>query len=285
MLIKIKFIAKSHSSQQKLNVIVLHFSDTKRCFRYLVFWGNQHHFVFIGDIRIRTLYQTFIKHLQLFSNANDADDNKSTTFRYDEPLTNAEYGDNKLKLRVNYIYVADVSQQMINEFNKWENEHDPPSVIVASATHAQFLNGNITDEMMKSYSLNLSQLLLPIDALAKRKVKILWKLEDPVNEEKLSDEWRNVQNDVIDKFNNAVYAILKYSDVQIWSSSRHIAAGLIDEAIDGWHLNKLAAQHDIQILLNMYCNDYMNYNDGSCCSSAEPYTTLQIITYAVFGVR
>lgn len=231
------------------------------------------------------MYLSFLKHLEVSSTSSDTDDNQSTIFRYDEPIVNLEYIDYKLKLRVNYIFAPDVSQSMFNEFTKWQNDAHPPSVIVASSTQAQFLHGNLTDDMLKSYSMNLSRLLLPIDALARRKVKVLWKLQDPVNEEKLSEEWKNVQNDMIDKYNDAVYTILKYSGVHIWSSSRHIAAGLVSEAIDGWQLSKLATQHDIQILLNMYCNDYMNYNDGSCCSSAEPYTILQIITYAVFGVR
>lgn len=148
------------------------------------------------------------------------------------------------------------------------------------------MQGNITTEIMKSFSMNLSKLMQPIDTLTReKKVKILWKLQDPVNEDKLADEWKNVQNDIIEKYNEAAYSILKYSGVQIWSSSKQIANGLLDEAIDGWHLSKLGAQHDIQTLLNMYCNNEMNFNDGSCCSSAEPYTVLQIITYAVFGVR
>lgn len=259
-----------------------YYRDTKRCFRYLVFWGNHHHFIFIGDVRIRTLYQTFVKHLQLFSSVED---NQSSTYHYDEPIVDLEYTDYKLKLRVNYIYASDL-QPMIKEFNQWQNDADPPPFIVASTTQAQFLQGNITNEMIKNYSMGLSQLLLPIDTMTRhKKVKILWKLADPVDEEKLSDEWHNLQNDIIDKYNDAVYSILKYSGVHIWSSSKQIAAGLIDEAIGGWDLSKLAAQHDIQILLNMYCNDYMNFNDGSCCSSAEPYTILQIITYSVFGVR
>lgn len=226
-----------------------------------------------------------MNHLQVFSSATNVDDNKSTTYHYDEPITNLEYTDYKLKLRVNFIYTPDLTP-MIAEFNRWQNIEDPPSFIVASTTQAQFLQGNITNDMVKSYSMNLSRLLQPIDTLTReKKVKILWKLQDPVDEDKLVEEWHNVQNDIIDKYNEAVYSILKYSGVQIWSSSRHIASGLLDEAIDGWHVSKLAAQHDIQTLLNMYCNDYMNFNDGSCCSSAEPYTVLQIITYAVFGVR
>lgn len=260
-------------------------TDTKRCFRYLVFWGSHHHFVFIGDVRIRNLYQAFVKHLQVFSSAVNAEENKSTAFHYDKPVINLEYTDYKLKLRINYIFAPDLTP-VIAEFNRWQTKEDPPSFIVASTTSTHFLQGNITSEIMKSYSMNLSKLLQPIDTLTReKKVKILWKLQDPVDEDKLAEEWKNVQNDIIDKYNEAVYSILKYSGVQIWSSSKYIASGLLDEAIDGWHLSKLAAQHDVQTLLNMYCNDYMNFNDGSCCSSAEPYTILQIITYAVFGVR
>lgn len=253
--------------------------------RYIAFWGNNHHFIFIGDIRIRTIYHTFVNHLSSDREVSDDEEKQNPALHYDDPIINLEYSEPKLKLRVNYIYAPDVSNVMINEFSKWQADDDPPSVIVSSTTQAQFLQGNITDDMIKSYSMNLSRLTTPIHSLVRRKVKVLWKLQDPVNEEKLSDEWKNVQNSVIDKYNDVVYNILKYSDAQIWSSSKYIAGGLVDDAIDGWHLSKLAARHDIQILLNMYCNDYMNYNDGSCCSSAEPYTILQIITYAVFGVR
>lgn len=59
---------------------------------------------------------------------------------------------------------------------------------------------------------------------------------------------------------------------------------MINESPDGIHLAARALKHDTQILLNMYCNDNMNFNDGSCCSSAEPYTTLQIVTFAILGV-
>lgn len=231
------------------------------------------------------MYLSFLKHLQVYSDANDIEDSKSVPFRYDEPIIDLEYIDYKLKLQLNFIYAPEVSHIMIDQFNKWQNGVNLPSVIIASSTQTQFLHGNVTDQMLKNYSLSLSRLLMPIDSLARNKVKVLWKLQDPVNEEKLSEEWKNVQNMIIDKYNDEVYTILKYSGVQIWSSSRSISEGLIDEAVDGWQLSKLAAQHDIQILLNMYCNDNMNYNDGSCCSSAEPYTVLQIITYAAFGIR
>lgn len=34
----------------------------------------------------------------------------------------------------------------------------------------------------------------------------------------------------------------------------------------------------------MYCNDQMNFNDGTCCSSAEPVSSLQIVTLSIFSV-
>ena len=37
--------------------------------------------------------------------------------------------------------------------------------------------------------------------------------------------------------------------------------------------------------MNLYCNDHMNFNDGTCCSSMEPVTTLQIITAVIFSTR
>ncbi|XP_060521165.1 N-acetylneuraminate 9-O-acetyltransferase isoform X2 [Cylas formicarius] len=54
---------------------------------------------------------------------------------------------------------------------------------------------------------------------------------------------------------------------------------MIQESPDGIHLAKRPLRYGTQILLNMYCNDYMNFYDGTCCSSMEPYTTLQVVTF------
>ena len=47
---------------------------------------------------------------------------------------------------------------------------------------------------------------------------------------------------------------------------------------DGIHISDPVLKLDSQVLLNMYCNNHMNYNDGTCCSDGEPVTVLQIIT-------
>lgn len=230
------------------------------------------------------LYESFLEHLD-----QKDDDNTSAMASVvggSSVKSNLEFIDTKLRLRVNYIYANEVTKSLIDQFTKWQNEEDPPSAIVASCTYAGFFNGNLTSDTILKFSFNLTRLVKPIDNLIAKKSKVLWKLQDHINEDidHLSENWKNVQNKDIDKFNQAIYDVLAYSDVHIWSSSKSIASGLLSEAKNGWKLSPLALQHDTQILLNMYCNDYMNYNDGSCCSSAEPYTILQIVTYAVFGV-
>lgn len=237
------------------------------------------------------LYKSFLNHLRPSDDDNTSalskgTDGSATSDNEPPSRSNLEYVDNILRLRVNYIYANEVSAQLVDQFNKWQHSDDPPSAIVASCTYSGFYNGNLTADTLSKFHMNLTRLVQPIDALIAKKKKVLWKLQDYINEDgdRLADDWKNVQNSDIDKFNQAIYDVLGYSNVHIWSSSKRIASGLLSESTDGWRLSPLTLQHDTQILLNMYCNDYMNYNDGSCCSSSEPYTILQIITYAVFAV-
>lgn len=279
--------------------------------------------MFIGDERIRMLYDAFLRQLHTHDDddaaaaagsastgdnpqppqsPDDTDQNASASAASSHPDAAAaalrsaaakladhsdqEYTNSKLRLRVNYIYANEVAEPMVGHFERWQHDPDPPSAIVAGCTYAGFFRGNLSDDTLNRHRTNLTRLVQPIDALVARKTKVLWKLQDDVDEEaaQLPDEWRAVQNTDIARYNEAVRDILAYADGQIWSSARRIAAGLVGENVAGWRLSGLALRHDTQILLNMYCNDNMNYNDGSCCSSAEPYTGLQIVTYAVFAV-
>lgn len=233
------------------------------------------------------LYDSFVNHL-----THDDEEESNTSALHSPPDAaklshlDTQFVDNKLRLRVNYIYANEVSAAMVDHFAKWQLDDDPPSAIVASCTHAGFYAGNLTDDTVQRIQTNLTRLVLPIDGLAAKKTKVLWKLQDDVDEEseRLADDWKNVLNADIYRYNEAAADVLAYTDVHMWSSARAISAGLVAESQNGWRLSRLALQHDTQILLNMYCNDNMNYNDGTCCSSAEPYTILQIVTYSVFGV-
>lgn len=275
--------------------------DTRRCFRYLAFWEKQNHFVFIGDIRLREIYQEFVNYLKP-PDSNNVEEKKPPTDNgtSEDDKTDLEYLDYKLRLRVNFIYASQLST-VLEKFSSWEKDPDPPMAVIASCTYKEFFQGNLTHAILDTFRDDLGKLVKPIDDLVARKSKVLWKLLDPIDEDyfeyelpKLDeskianrrqlDKWRNIKNRDLDRLNRVTVEVLEYSDGDIWSSGKLIAAGLIDEVVTGYKISPRALKHNLQILLNMYCNDNMNYNDGTCCSSSEPYTILQIVTYAILGV-
>lgn len=248
--------------------------DTRRCYRLMAFMEKKNHFLFIGDARVKQLFDSFVSH-----------------FQPSEPPTNLEYIDEKLKLRVSYISAVDL-RTMLAHLERLQKDVDHPNFIIASS---KFINlspqldksENYTKELEKSFVKNLTLLISPIDGLTKKQTKILWKLQDPIDDSSSQTpppEWKDVTNSDIEHYNRIVSDTLKYSNVNIWRSGTQIAYGLIDEMKEGFKLGPIALKHDIQILLNMYCNDNMNYNDGTCCSTSENYTILQIITYSLFLV-
>lgn len=221
------------------------------------------------------LYQTFINHF----NPNDEDNRSLLLF---ESAADGAYSDVQLNLKVSFKYADDLSADVLDELAKYENPSMDriPSVFILGFTHHNFFRGNVTDSVIKQHTSNLSRLVAPFDKIVARKSKVLWKLQDMVNESKLPERWKNVTNQDIEKYNSVAKNVLQHSSANIWESSIKIASGLLDTNLE----SALAMKHDVQILLNMYCNDFMNYNDGTCCSSAEQYTVLQIITYAFFAV-
>lgn len=241
----------------------------------MAFMEKKNHFLFIGDARVKQLFESFVNH-----------------FQPNEPSTTFEYTDEKLKLRVSFLSALDL-KTMLTYLEKLQKDAESPKFIIASS---KFINlspqldksENYTQELEKSFVKNLTLLISPINGLTKKQTKVLWKLQDPIddssNQLEVSMEWKDVTNSDIEHYNQIVSDTLKYSNVLIWRSGTQIAYGLLDEMKEGFKLGPIALKHDIQILLNMYCNDNMNYNDGTCCSTSENYTILQIITYSIFLV-
>lgn len=245
-------------------------------------------FVFIGDISVRLLYQSFINNLHPSDDDNGSlllephEEHKQQQFS--SLLTDTNFEETQLNMRAIYIYADQVTDGLLERLATFEASAKQPAVFVVGFTYHNFRLGNVTEELLKAFNANLTRLVAPFDRLVQHKSKVLWKLQDRVNEEKLPDPWKQVRNDDIDRLNEVAKNVFRYSDAIVWKSAWHISNGLVDSAIEGYRVCSLGLKHQVQILLNMYCNDYMNYNDGSCCSSSEPYTNLQIVSYAVFGV-
>ncbi|GFG40632.1 hypothetical protein Cfor_06669 [Coptotermes formosanus] len=270
---------KGDQEWQPYGCMMHHYSqtDTRRCLQYLAFLGKHNHFVFIGDSRIRQLYTAFLNHL-------DPQEDTTATIPPDQHRSDLSFGDSKLCLRVQFIWSPYVSKHMVNDFQNWKNKDEPPSMIVAGSATWSIKDSNASVHALQEYSLNLTRLVQAIDVISAKRSHVLWTLQEPVNTEKLHPARAMITNEQIDMYNKAAMEILQHSSAQLWSSSRLVAQGNLEESQDGIHLGPLALKHDTQILLNMYCNDHMNFNDGTCCSSAEPYTTLQVVTFSILGV-
>lgn len=244
--------------------------DTKRCLRYKAYYGSKTYFTFIGDSRVQQLYYGFVKHISK---------NENSITELESVNTNLSYINNKLNVRVEFLWAPFVSQRMIDYFKNLETSEDPPSVIVVGSALGPITTSNGSQPFLDQYKRNITNLVHSIDRLYERKSKTLWVIQPPVNEDKT-----NVENNLLDLYNNAAIEVLTHSKANLWWSLRLIGQGMVLESPDGIHLAERSLRHCTQILLNMFCNEDMNFNDGTCCSSMENYTTLQIVTFVILAV-
>ncbi|ESP04229.1 hypothetical protein LOTGIDRAFT_180023 [Lottia gigantea] len=142
---------------------------------------------------------------------------------------------------------------------------------------------NGSKEALNNFEVNLTT-IQPLIKKLKDSTKVLWLLQDPVDELKLNVNRSAITNEQIDDYNKVSIDILENSPAMVWSSSRLVAQGMKKESPDGLHISQSALELDSQILINMYCNNDMNHNDGTCCNTPETTTPLQIVTFSVLLV-
>ncbi|KAK9502450.1 hypothetical protein O3M35_011229 [Rhynocoris fuscipes] len=252
--------------------------DTRRCIRYLAFFGKHNRFVFIGDNRILEIYSAFVDHLMSAPPRNS--DNQPSRLK---PYTNHTFSDLQLRVAVDFIWSPYISDVMVNSFNIWKDQLEPPSLVVAGSGTWAIRRTNGSAKGLKEYTVNLTRIVRPIDILA-RKSRVLWMLLESVNEEKLPKNWASVTNKAIDQYNWAAREIISRSNGQVWSSTRMLVSGLPESREGTLHIPRKALKHHTQILANLHCNDHMAFNDGTCCSSPERTTILQNLTYSLLAV-
>ncbi|UYV74292.1 CASD1, partial [Cordylochernes scorpioides] len=250
-------------------------SDARMCMRYIAYWGGTNRLVFIGDSRIRQLYEAFVSTL-------------SPKFSIDKSARHQDhsYRDPDLKLDAMFLWQPLVDNQMASIYNRWLEEEPRPTVVVTGSGPWAIKTRNGSRLALEEFSRNLSHivpLMERLQAAAEPRPRILWVLQSPVVSDRLQPDRAMLTNEQIDLYNSAALSLLKYSSVMVWKSVRLLSQGNLQEMEDGLHLGKNTLHYSVQILLNKYCNDHMNYNDGTCCSSSEPLTTLQIITFSAFG--
>jgi hypothetical protein len=262
----------------------INLSETRMCLQNIAKLGRTNYIVFIGDSRIRQLYSAFLKIVC----RNEEKVDNFTFLAHHDLFYKGEY----LRLDVQFLWRPMVNNNMTQVFSEWEKlevSQRPNIVVIGSGSH-QIESSKGSLEGLKDYRENLTLLLQNMNKISDT-TRILWTLQDPVFPEILHPSRREATNERIDLYNKVAVDILKYSttnNVHIWSSARLVAQGYnsdsYNESGDGLHLGPRVINCDNQMLLNMYCNERMNFKDGSCCRDPETITTIQIVTFVLFFV-
>ncbi|XP_024892090.1 N-acetylneuraminate 9-O-acetyltransferase isoform X2 [Temnothorax curvispinosus] len=251
-------------------------TDSRRCMRYLAFMGHHNHFVFAGDARIRQLYKSFVSQFMIDGKASDLT----------ELPENSDLGfnDGQLKLNVQFLWRPRLDNSMIADLRGWMKTDAPSVIVTGSAAAAILANNNSDTQLYSEYNTGLIRLVQPIDFLAKKGSQFLWLLQDPVLKERLPVQLLSLDNKQINLCNKAAEKILSHSEARIWQSSKLVGTGVLEQSPDGYLASPLSLRHKVQILLNTYCNDHMNFDDGSCCSYPESATTLQLLSLSALAL-
>ncbi|GFS21716.1 CAS1 domain-containing protein 1 [Elysia marginata] len=250
-------------------------ADARMCMHYISYWGGHNHFTFVGDSRIRQLYHNF------FSLIADVPVSEIESTAERKAHHDLHFSDSKINIKIDFLWHPMVNASMYDVYYKWLKSDQPSTrpnvVITGSSTWAiKMFNGSAS--AIKNFHSNLTMIAEMYNKL-KDSTKVFWMLQDPVQEEKLIESRKMITNKQINSYNKIAVTALKDTAATIWSSSQKVALGMKgDLSEDGLHVNTPALKIDTQMLLNMYCNNDMNHNDGSCCNSTEQTTTLQVIT-------
>ncbi|RWS30776.1 hypothetical protein B4U80_10615 [Leptotrombidium deliense] len=251
--------------------------DSRMCMRYIAYLGGNNYISFVGDSRIRQLYEALVKLIS----SNDVNEEK---FAHKD----LQFTDDDLRLNIEFLWRPLVNESMFEVYDTWlrRDRSERPRIVITSSATWSIKTSNASLDELEHYKYNLTNLLIKMDKLGQSS-QVLWVLQDPVAPGKLNPSRKMITNEQIDLYNKAAMDVLRYSvseGVHIWSSSRLVSQGYNDDQSDGLHMGSVALGYAVQMLLNMYCNDHMNYNDGTCCSDPESVTTIQVVTFAFFGV-
>ncbi|WAR10767.1 CASD1-like protein [Mya arenaria] len=132
----------------------------------------------------------------------------------------------------------------------------------------------LSREHMKSYKTHSN--ISYHDEHIQAKVDFVWMPYVNVSMNKLYQQW--MMKGPLERPNLVVTgSATSGSSVKVWSSSRLVAQGLKKELDDGIHLasGSSALSLDVQMLMNMYCNDHMNHDDGTCCKNGQSNEALK----------
>ncbi|XP_061411002.1 N-acetylneuraminate 9-O-acetyltransferase-like [Lethenteron reissneri] len=229
--------------------------------------------VFMGDSRIRMLYQSYLKFL-------------TPTPPNGAKWQDIQYRESNPFIKVDFLWAPDVGESMTKHFASWKmpNEITPDVIVMGAATWAIKLTGD-KEEGLVLYQRELRKLkshMINVTRASHKHRDVIWVLQDPVDEAKLHSSRKLITNRAVEKYNDVTMSVLEGSPVRIMKASRQVAQHYLHLSDDGLHIPDAARSIVSSLILNSHCNRDVRPLDGSCCSIQRDPTLIQAITALCF---
>uniref|UniRef100_A0A7N8WZK5 CAS1 domain containing 1 n=1 Tax=Mastacembelus armatus TaxID=205130 RepID=A0A7N8WZK5_9TELE len=214
---------------------------------------------FVGDSRIRQLFYSFIK---IIDPQQREDGNKVIGDRTRGPQ--------------DFLWHPEANNSMKERLISWTR---------VSAYWSIKLHSGST-ETLQQYKVNLTAIAVHLEKLADPG-EVYWVLQDPVNEEMLSENRKMITNQQLELYNEAAAYVLNSSKrngrskVKLLAASRQAALETITQSVDGLHLPEGTLSGSM-VLMNSVCNKLLRPIDGSCCQTLRPPNFLQKLAACFF---
>ncbi|XP_060915826.1 N-acetylneuraminate 9-O-acetyltransferase [Labrus mixtus] len=231
---------------------------------------------FLGDSRIRQLFYSFIKIV-------DPEQRAGGIKHEDIP-----FEDESNSVNVDFLWYPEANNSMKERLMAWTHEASvKPDVVVIGAATWSIKYHSGSSEGLQQYKVNLTGIAVHLEKLAEH-VEVYWVVQDPVNEEVLSDSRKMITNQQLALYNEAAEDILNGSKrngrsrVKLFAASRQAALETIDQSEDGLHLPEGTMNVGAMVLMNSVCNKMLKPIDGSCCQTLSPPNLLQKLSACFF---
>ncbi|XP_037651861.1 N-acetylneuraminate 9-O-acetyltransferase [Sebastes umbrosus] len=231
---------------------------------------------FVGDSRIRQLFYSFIKIIDP-ERREDGNKHEDISFAVESSSVN-----------VDFLWYPEANNSMKERLISWTHEGSakPDVIILGAATWSIKLRGG-SSETLQQYKVNLTAIAVHLERLAEHG-EVYWVLQDPVNEEVLSENRKMITNQQLELYNEAAADVLNSSKrygrsrIKLLAASRQAALETIAQSDDGLHLPESTRNVGAMVLMNSVCNKLLRPIDGSCCQTLPPPNLLQKLAACFF---
>ncbi|KAJ4928567.1 hypothetical protein JOQ06_016358 [Pogonophryne albipinna] len=229
--------------------------------------------VFVGDSRIRQLFYSFIKIIDP-EQREVGNKHEDISFLHKSSSVNVEF-----------LWYPEANNSMKERLISWTHEGSlkPDVVILGAATWSIKLRSG-SSETLQQYKVNLTAIAVHLEKLADHG-EVYWVLQDPVNEEVLSENRKMITNQQLEQYNEAAADVLNRngrSRIRLLAAARQAALETIAQSDDGLHLPESTRNVGAMVLMNSMCNNKLRPIDGSCCQTVPPPTLVQKLSAFFF---